>query len=49
MDWSRYFDFLNEDDIRLKGTWVRIETVLFTYPFEGRSTQRPLFENLEDQ
>lgn len=31
MDWNYYFDFLNEDDIRLKGTRVGIETVLDDY------------------
>lgn len=31
MDWSVYFDILNEDDIRLKGTRVGIETVLDDY------------------
>ena len=31
MDWKTYFDFLSEDDIRVKGTRVGIETVLDDY------------------
>ncbi|MFU8772980.1 MAG: DUF433 domain-containing protein [Anaerolineales bacterium] len=31
MDWEHYFDFINENDIRLKGTRVGIETVLEDY------------------
>jgi len=31
MDWSAYFDFLSEDDIRVKGTRVGIEIVLDDY------------------
>lgn len=31
IDWKTYFDFLSEDDIRVKGTRVGIETVLDDY------------------
>ena len=31
MDWKTYFDFLSEDDIRVKGTRVGIETILDDY------------------
>ncbi|MEA3349608.1 MAG: DUF433 domain-containing protein [Chloroflexota bacterium] len=31
MNWKTYFDFLSEDDIRIKGTRVGIETVLDDY------------------
>lgn len=31
MEWNTYFDFLSEDDIRIKGTRVGIETVLDDY------------------
>jgi uncharacterized protein (DUF433 family) len=31
MDWEYYFDFINEDDIRIKGTRVGVETVLEDY------------------
>jgi len=38
MDWNTYFDFLNEDDIRIKGTRVGIETVLEDY-LDGTSPE----------
>lgn len=38
MEWNRYFDFLNEDDIRIKGTRVGIETVIEDY-LEGASPE----------
>lgn len=38
MEWNRYFDFLNEDDIRIQGTRVGIETVLEDY-LEGASPE----------
>lgn len=31
MNWKTYFDFLSEDDIRVKGTRVGIETILDDY------------------
>lgn len=31
MQLEEYFDFLSEDDIRLKGTRVGIETILYDY------------------
>ena len=31
MEIERYFDFLSEDDIRIAGTRVGIETVLYDY------------------
>ena len=31
MQLEDYFDFLSEDDIRLKGTRIGIETVLYEY------------------
>lgn len=31
MDWQTYFDFLSEDDIRVKGTRVGIEIILDDY------------------
>ena len=34
-----YFDFLAPDDIRLKGTRIGIETVLYDYIHRGRSPE----------
>jgi uncharacterized protein (DUF433 family) len=34
-----YFDFLSEDDIRIKGTRVGIETVLYDYIHRQRSPE----------
>lgn len=31
MNWKTYFDFLSEDDIRVKGTRAGIETILDDY------------------
>jgi uncharacterized protein (DUF433 family) len=38
MELENYFDFLNDEDIRIKGTRVGIETVLEDY-FEGTSPE----------
>lgn len=38
MDLENYFDFLSDEDIRIKGTRVGIETVLEDY-FEGTSPE----------
>ena len=38
MDWNTYFDFLSEDDIRIKGTRVGIETVSEDY-LDGTSPE----------
>ena len=34
-----YFDFLAPDDIRVKGTWVGIETILYDYIYRSRSPE----------
>ena len=34
-----YFDFLADDDIRLKGTRVGIETILFDYLFKAKTPE----------
>jgi len=34
-----YFDFLARDDIRLKGTRIGIETILFDYLFHGKTPE----------
>lgn len=39
MQLEDYFDFLSEDDIRLKGTRVGIETVLYDYIHRQRSPE----------
>ncbi len=39
MQLEEYFDFLSEDDIRLKGTRVGIETVLYDYIYRQRSPE----------
>ena len=39
MQLEDYFDFLAEDDIRLKGTRVGIETVLYDYIHRERSPE----------
>jgi uncharacterized protein (DUF433 family) len=39
MQLEDYFDFLAEDDIRLKGTRVGIETVLFDFIHRERSPE----------
>jgi uncharacterized protein (DUF433 family) len=39
MQLEEYFDFLSEDDIRLKGTRVGIETVLYDYIHRQRSPE----------
>lgn len=31
MEVENYFEFLAPDDIRLKGTWIGIETILYEY------------------
>lgn len=38
MEWNTYFDFLSEDEIRIKGTRVGIETVLEDY-LDGTSPE----------
>jgi uncharacterized protein (DUF433 family) len=39
MEIEKYFDFLSEDDIRLKGTRVGIETILYDYIHRQRSPE----------
>jgi uncharacterized protein (DUF433 family) len=39
MQLEEYFDFLSEDDIRLKGTRVGIETILYDYIHRQRSPE----------
>ena len=39
MELEKYFDFLSEDDIRLKGTRVGIETILYDYIHRQRSPE----------
>ncbi|MEM8639649.1 MAG: DUF433 domain-containing protein [Cyanobacteria bacterium P01_G01_bin.54] len=39
MNLEDYFDFWAEDDIRLKGTRVGIETVLFDYLFRAKAAE----------
>ncbi len=39
MKLEEYFDFLSEDDIRLKGTRIGIETVLYDYIHRQRSPE----------
>lgn len=39
MQLEDYFDFLAPDDIRLKGTRIGIETVLFDYLFRNRTPE----------
>jgi uncharacterized protein (DUF433 family) len=34
-----YFDFLADDDIRLKGTRIGIETILFDYLFQAKTAE----------
>lgn len=40
MQLEDYFDFQRSDDIRLKGTRVGIETVLYDYIHRGRSPEK---------
>ncbi|NER99293.1 MAG: DUF433 domain-containing protein [Symploca sp. SIO1B1] len=39
MQLENYFNFLAPDDIRLKGTRIGIETILFDYLFRARTTE----------
>ena len=39
MQLENYFDFLSEDDIRLKGTRIGIETVLYEYIHRCRTPE----------
>ncbi len=39
MQLEDYFDFLSPDDIRLKGTRIGIETILFDYLFRNRTPE----------
>ena len=39
MQLEEYFDFLSEDDIRLKGTRVGIETILYDFIHRQRSPE----------
>ncbi len=39
MQLDDYFDFLADDDIRLKGTRVGIETILFDYLFHAKTAE----------
>src|SRR5437016_6121955 len=35
-----YFDFLSDDDIRIKGTRIGIESVLYAYIHRGQSAEQ---------
>ncbi len=39
MDIENYFDFLSQDDIRLKGTRVGIESILYEYIYRDRTPE----------
>jgi uncharacterized protein (DUF433 family) len=39
MELEKYFDFLSEDDIRVKGTRIGIETILYDYIHRQRSPE----------
>ncbi len=39
MNLEDYFDFLAEDDIRLRGTRIGIETILFDYLFRAKTAE----------
>jgi uncharacterized protein (DUF433 family) len=39
MELESYFDFLAEDDIRIKGTRIGIETILYDYIHRGQSPE----------
>jgi len=39
MQLEQYFDFLAPDDIRVKGTRVGIETILYDYIYRSRSPE----------
>jgi uncharacterized protein (DUF433 family) len=39
MELEGYFDFLTEDDIRIKGTRIGIETVLYEYIHRSQSPE----------
>lgn len=39
MQLEDYFDFLREDDIRVKGTRVGIETILYQYIYRAESPE----------
>lgn len=40
MKLENYFDFLAEDDIRIKGTRVGIETVLYDHIYKNQSAEQ---------
>ena len=39
MELESYFDFLAQDDIRVKGTRIGIETILYDYIHRGQSPE----------
>ena len=39
MEVENYFEFLSEDDIRIKGTRVGIESILYEYIYKQRSPE----------
>jgi uncharacterized protein (DUF433 family) len=39
MELENYFEFLSEDDIRIKGTRVGIENILYEYIYKQRSPE----------
>ncbi len=39
MQLEDYFDFQRDDDIRLKGTRIGIETVLYEYIYQDRTAE----------
>ena len=40
MEIERYFNFLSEDDIRIAGTRVGIETVLYDYIYRSQTAEQ---------
>lgn len=40
MEIEQYFDFLSEDDIRIAGTRVGIETVLYDYIYRSQTAEQ---------
>ena len=39
MQTEDYFNFMAEDDIRIKGTRIGIETVLYEYIYNGKTPE----------
>ncbi len=39
MQLENYFDFLSPEDIRIKGSRIGIETILYEYQFRARTPE----------